>query len=509
MFLLGITGGSGSGKTTLLRAAERLGACALDCDAIYHGLLQSDAALLAELRAAFPAAFVGGTLSLPALAAEVFSDREKLLRLNALTHGHVERAVRARLRQAEAAGTRFAAVDAIALFESGLSRLCDKTVAVLAPLDVRVARLTARDGISADRALARIHAQPSDGEFSEKADFILQNSGSIAEFDTKCTEFLKGVYPMEETKYEALRKTLLADPKNGYDRISEADRAAMEPYIRDYMDFISTCKIEREAVDWTIAEAEKAGFVALRPGMSLKPGDRVYGNNRGKSVIFAVVGSEPLDNGTHICAAHIDSPRLDLKPNPLYEDSELAYFKTHYYGGIKKYQWTTTPLALHGVVAKKDGTVVKVTVGEDANDPIFCVTDLLIHLAADQMKKTLAEGVTGENLNILLGSRPLKDDEGADRIKFAVLCLLNEKYGITEEDFLSAELTMVPAGPARDVGFDRSMIAAYGHDDRVCAYAAFRPMLELGTPKKTAVCVLADKEEIGSEGISGMQSHYF
>ena len=509
MFLLGITGGSGSGKTTLLRAAERLGACALDCDAIYHGLLQSDAALLAELRAAFPAAFVGGTLSRPALAAEVFSDREKLLRLNALTHGHVERAVRARLRQAEAAGTRFAAVDAIALFESGLSRLCDKTVAVLAPLDVRVARLTARDGISAERALARIHAQPSDGEFSAKADFILQNSGSIAEFDTKCTEFLKGVYPMEETKYEALRKTLFADPKNGYDRISEADRAAMEPYIRDYMDFISTCKIEREAVDWTIAEAEKAGFVALRPGMSLKPGDRVYGNNRGKSVIFAVVGSEPLDNGTHICAAHIDSPRLDLKPNPLYEDSELAYFKTHYYGGIKKYQWTTTPLALHGVVAKKDGTVVKVTVGEDANDPIFCVTDLLIHLAADQMKKTLAEGVTGENLNILLGSRPLKDDEGADRIKFAVLCLLNEKYGITEEDFLSAELTMVPAGPARDVGFDRSMIAAYGHDDRVCAYAAFRPMLELGTPKKTAVCVLADKEEIGSEGISGMQSHYF
>ena len=312
MFLLGITGGSGSGKTTLLRAAERLGACALDCDAIYHGLLQSDAALLEALRAAFPAAFVGGTLSRPALAAEVFSDREKLLRLNALTHGHVERAVRARLRQAEAAGTRFAAVDAIALFESGLSRLCDKTVAVLAPLDVRVARLTARDGISADRALARIHAQPSDGEFSAKADFILQNSGSIAEFDTKCTEFLKGVYPMEETKYEALRKPLFADPKNGYDRISEADRAAMEPYIRDYMDFISTCKIEREAVDWTIAEAEKAGFVALRPGMSLKPGDRVYGNNRGKSVIFAVIGSEPLDNGTHICAAHIDSPRLDL-----------------------------------------------------------------------------------------------------------------------------------------------------------------------------------------------------
>ena len=226
-------------------------------------------------------------------------------------------------------------------------------------------------------------------------------------------------------------------------------------------------------------------------------------------MIFAVVGSESLNEGTHICAAHIDSPRLDLKPNPLYEDAGMAYFKTHYYGGIKKYQWTTTPLAIHGVVAKKDGTVVTVTVGEEPGDPIFCVTDLLVHLSADQMRKTLAEGVTGENLRILLGSRPLKDDEGADRVKFAILMLLNEKYGLTEEDFLSAELTMVPAGPAREVGFDRSLIAAYGHDDRVCAYAAFKPLLDLGTPVKTAVCVLADKEEIGSVGISGMQSQYF
>ncbi|MDD6644347.1 MAG: aminopeptidase [Firmicutes bacterium] len=314
---------------------------------------------------------------------------------------------------------------------------------------------------------------------------------------------------MEEKKYEALRKELLSAPTNGYDRISDADLAAMEPYCKEYIDFISTCKIEREAVDWTIAEAEKHGFKPLVPGMELKPGDRVYGNGHGKCVIFAVVGTEPPEHGTHICAAHIDSPRLDLKPNPLYEDSEMAFFKTHYYGGIKKYQWTTTPLALHGVVAKKDGTVVKVTVGEDADDPIFCVTDLLVHLAGDQMKKTLAEGVTGENLRVLLGSRPLKDDEGGDRVRFAVLCLLHEKYGITEEDFLSAELTMVPAGRAREVGFDRSLIAAYGHDDRVCAYAAFKPLLTLGTPKKTAVCVLADKEEIGSVGISGMQSEYF
>ena len=377
-----------------------------------------------------------------------------------------------------------------------------------APREQRIERLMRREGISAEYAAQRIDAQKRDEEFSQMADFTLENAGTQAEFEEKCEQFLKGVFYMDK-KYEALRKEVLFAPKNGYDRISEQDLAAMEPYCKDYIDFISTCKVEREAVEWTIAEAEKAGFQPLVPGMQLKPGDKVYGNNHKKSVIFAVVGKQSLNEGTHICAAHIDSPRLDLKPNPLYEDCEMAYFKTHYYGGIKKYQWTTTPLAIHGVVAKKDGTVVNVTVGEDESDPIFCVTDLLVHLSADQMKKTLAEGVTGENLRVLLGSRPLTGDEGGDRVKFAVMCLLHEKYGITEEDFLSAELTMVPAGRAREVGFDRSLIAAYGHDDRVCAYAAFRPMLTLSAPEKTAVCVLADKEEIGSQGISGMQSDYF
>ncbi|MCQ2419025.1 MAG: aminopeptidase [Clostridia bacterium] len=310
-------------------------------------------------------------------------------------------------------------------------------------------------------------------------------------------------------KYEELRKSIISDRKNGYDRISSEDLAAMEPYCKDYLGFISECKIEREAVEWTIKEAEKHGFKPLVPGMKLVPGDKVYGNGHNKNVIFAIVGMESLDNGAHICAAHIDSPRLDLKPNPLMEDSELAFFKTHYYGGIKKYQWTTTPLAIHGVVSKKDGTTVTVTIGEDDNDPIFCVTDLLVHLSADQMKKPMAEGVTGENLKVLLGSRPLTDDEGKDRVKFHVMKLLNEKYGLVEDDFLSAELTMVPAGRAREVGLDRSLLAAYGHDDRVCAYAAFRPLLEISTPRKTAVCVLADKEEIGSVGISGMQSQYF
>ena len=505
MKILGITGGTGSGKTTLLRAARELGAYTIDCDALYHEMLTENTAMLRALKAEFPAAFANGELQRRELGKLVFGDANALARLNALTHPFVTAEVRARLNAHEAP---WAAIDAIALFESGLGDLCDITVAVTAPEALRVERLMRRDGISREYARSRIRAQKSDAAFAALADHTLENRGETPlAFSTHCRQFLKGVIDM--TNYEELRKNLLAASKNGYDRISDADLEAMDAYCTEYMDFISKCKIEREAVAWTIAEAEKAGFRELVPGMQLKPGDRVYGNNHGKSVIFAVVGSESLNDGAHICAAHIDSPRLDLKPNPLYEDAEMAYFKTHYYGGIKKYQWTTTPLAIHGVVAKKDGTVVNVTVGEDAGDPVFCVTDLLVHLAADQMKKTLAEGVTGENLNILLGSRPLKDDEGADRVKFAVMCLLNEKYGLTEEDFLSAELTMVPAGPARDVGFDRSLIAAYGHDDRVCAYAAFKPLLTLGTPKKTAVCVLADKEEIGSVGISGMQSQYF
>ena len=504
MKVLGITGGTGCGKTTLLKAAESLGFRCIDCDALYHELLQTCKPMLAELQAQFPTAFQNGVPDRKALGSLVFQDEGLLKLLNSITHRYVKDEVILRIQGAE-----YAAIDAVALIEGGLGSLCDTTVAVTAPEEVRVQRLLNRDNITRDYALLRIRAQKSSEEFSAMTDHALCSDQPMEQFHKQCTEFIKGVFKMEEKKYEEQRKSLLNAPKNGYDRISAEDLAAMEPYCKEYMDFISTCKIEREAVEWTIAEAEKNGFKPLVPGMELKPGDRVYGNNHKKAVIFAVIGEKSLNEGTHICASHIDSPRLDLKPNPLYEDSEMSYFKTHYYGGIKKYQWTTTPLALHGVVYKKDGSVVTVTVGEDPTDPIFCVTDLLIHLSADQMRKTLAEGITGENLNILLGSKPLADDEGADRIKFATMMLLNEKYGLIEEDFLSAELTMVPAGPAREVGFDRSLIAAYGHDDRVCAFASFKPLLELGVPAKTAVCVLADKEEVGSNGISGMQSDYF
>jgi len=307
---------------------------------------------------------------------------------------------------------------------------------------------------------------------------------------------------------EELRESLLVSPKNGYTKLTAEQRAEMEAYCKRYIAFIDACKTEREATAWTVETLKKSNFKELRPGMELNPGDRVYYNNRSKSIMVAVIGSESLNWGANICAAHVDSPRMDLKPNPLYEDSEIAYFKTHYYGGIKKYQWTAVPLALHGVVYRKDNTVVTITIGEDENDPVLYVSDLLIHLSADQMKKPLAEGIVGEQLNVILGTEPLEGD-GSDLVKLHIMKLLNEKYGIIEEDFRSAELTIVPAGKCREVGLDRSLLGAYGHDDRVCAYAEIEPLLDMGIPTHTAVCILADKEEIGSVGISGMQSQVF
>ena len=307
---------------------------------------------------------------------------------------------------------------------------------------------------------------------------------------------------------DELRESLLYAPKNGYSEYTPEKREAMNEYCKRYAAFMNACKTEREATAWATKAAEAHGFKPAVPGMEVKPGDKIYMNNRGKSFLIAVIGTEPMSEGANICAAHVDSPRLDLKPQPLYEDSEIAYFKTHYYGGIKKYQWACVPLAIHGVVCKKDGSEVTVTIGEDENDPILVVSDLLIHLAADQMKKTLAEGITGEQLNVILGTEPL-EGEGSDLVKLNIMRLLNEKYGMVEGDFRTAELTVVPAGKCREVGLDRSLLGAYGHDDRACAYAELESILDLPTPKHTAVCILADKEEIGSVGISGMQSHAF
>ena len=307
---------------------------------------------------------------------------------------------------------------------------------------------------------------------------------------------------------EELRESLLMAPKNGYTKITQEDRVEMNAYAKRYMAYMDECKTEREATAWGIREAEKQGFQPFVPGMSVKAGDKIYYNNRGKALILAVVGKKSLAEGANICAAHVDSPRMDLKPNPLYEDSEIAYFKTHYYGGIKKYQWPTIPLAIHGIVYRKDGSSVTITIGEKDDDPILMVSDLLPHLGADQFKKTALEVIGGEQLNVILGTEPI-EGEGSELVKLNIMKWLNDNYGIIEADFQSAELSIVPAGRCREVGFDRSLISAYGHDDRVCGYAQMEALFTIGTPDKTAVCVLADKEEIGSIGISGMQSSFF
>ena len=305
------------------------------------------------------------------------------------------------------------------------------------------------------------------------------------------------------------RNALLYKPQNGLDRISAVEEAEMNDYCEQYKAFLDVSKTERECVVSAIRLAEAKGFKPYTPGMDIAPGDKLYYNNRGKAIMLMIIGQKPLSEGANIGAAHTDSPRLDLKPNPLYEDAELAYLKTHHYGGIRKYQWVTVPLELHGLVVRRDGSEVYVKIGDDPKDPQLVINDLLPHLGREQGKKPLNEAIPSETLNILVGSRPLRDDDGSDRVKVEVLRLLNEKYGITEEDFISAELEAVPAANARDIGLDRSLIGAYGHDDRVCAYAELAAILQLEAPEKTAVCIFADKEEIGSEGVSGMQSEAF
>ena len=304
----------------------------------------------------------------------------------------------------------------------------------------------------------------------------------------------------------------MEDSKNIWLTYDAEEKKELDELAERYEDFLSQCKTERESVKRAVADAEKAGYKNLidiiKSDSSIKAGDKVYAVMMGKAIALFNIGSEPIENGLTILGAHIDSCRLDLKQNPLYEEGELAYLDTHYYGGIKKYQWVTMPLAIHGVVALKDGTVKDIVIGEDESDPVFCVTDLLIHLSQEQMKKTGAKVIEGEKLDVLVGSYPLEGTE-KDAVKSNVLRLLKDKYGIEEPDFISAELVLVPAGRARDMGFDRSMILSYGHDDRVCAYTSLEAMLETGKVKRTACCLLVDKEEIGSVGATGMRSRFF
>ncbi len=312
----------------------------------------------------------------------------------------------------------------------------------------------------------------------------------------------------KKTAGEELAEKLLTKRKNGILRADDETIAAADDFNEGYKAFLNTAKTEREAVAETVKQAEAAGFKPYEKGVKYGAGEKLYFVNRGKAVILTVIGKEPVESGIRLAAAHIDSPRLDMKQNPLYEDKEIAYFKTHYYGGIKKYQWPTVPLSLHGVIIKSDGSSVNVRIGEDEGDPVFCISDILPHLADSQYKRPVSQLIKGEELNIIVGSRPFKDDKVSNKVKLNIMAILNEKYGVVEDDFISAELEAVPAFKASDVGFDRSMVGSYGQDDRVCAYTALQAILQCSDPDKTCMTVLTDKEETGSDGNTGLNSSY-
>ena len=308
---------------------------------------------------------------------------------------------------------------------------------------------------------------------------------------------------------EELKEKLFNKKKVGWENLDTRRKEEIFNFCKDYMDFLNKAKTEREFVKEAKKIADLNGFKDLSEYDTLNAGDRVYFINRNKSMYLAIIGQEKMETGLHIIGSHVDSPRLDLKPNPLYEDTGFAYFKTHYYGGIKKYQWTTIPLSIHGVIVKPNGEKIEVNIGENESDPIFTITDLLPHLAMDQMEKKLKNGIDGEDLNLLIGSIPFDGEKLSEKVKLNILNILNQKYGIVEADLLSSELELVPAFKARSLGFDSSMVAAYGQDDKICAYASFAAMMNLENVKNTAVCILADKEEIGSMGNTGMESHMF
>ena len=306
-----------------------------------------------------------------------------------------------------------------------------------------------------------------------------------------------------------LQKKLFNNKKSGWEKLDDTTKQEVFEYCNSYMDFLNNGKTEREIIKESRTIAELNGFTDIKNMEFLKPGDKVYYVNREKSMYLAVIGYDSIENGINVIGSHADSPRLDLKPNPLYEDDGFAFFKTQYYGGLKKYQWTTIPLAIHGVIVKKDGEKIEINIGEDKNDSIFVITDLLPHLAQEQMQRKLSEGIKGEELNLLIGSIPYNDKDVSEKVKLNILNILNQKYGITEVDFLSSELEIVPAFRARSMGFDNSMVAAYGQDDKVCVYTSLTALMNTQNPKTTAVCIISDKEEVGSMGNTGMESQVF
>ncbi|MBR4201671.1 MAG: aminopeptidase [Oscillospiraceae bacterium] len=528
-YLAGLTGQTGAGKTTVSRLLAAEGISVINADEAARAVVQPGTPCLRALLRLFGSGILlpDGQMNRKAVAAMIFGDSAARQRYEAVIYPYITKYILQTAEQLAAEGARIILLDAPTLFESGIDRFCQSIVSVIASPECRKQRILDRDRLTEAEAARRMNAQHSEEFFRAHSDAVIENNGSPAALPQQVQEAARYLRAQADAYFTAqsitkeepdmekkdtvkeLKESLLMQRKHAALLLDDEKIAQADAFCEDYKIFLNRGKTEREAAAYAVELLEKKGFRAWKRGDAVKAGNKIYVNNRGKAVIAAVIGSEPLEDGIRLTAAHIDSPRLDLKQSPLYEDSELALFKTHYYGGIKKYQWTVLPLALHGVIVRKDGTAVQVCIGEDEGDPIFCVTDLLPHLAQEQVKRTLAQGIKGEELNLLIGSRPFRSEEGSDLVKLRIMQILNEKYGITEADFLSAELEIVPAGKSRDLGFDRSMIGGYGHDDRVCAYPALAAVLDTEYPKHTAVVILTDKEEIGSEGNTGLQSAYF
>ncbi|MBR5071569.1 MAG: aminopeptidase [Oscillospiraceae bacterium] len=515
----GITGRSGSGKSTALDMLSRLGVPVLDCDLIVREIETPGHECFDELVRNYPPEILDarGNLDRRRLADIAFSSPDETKKINGIVHKHVLRELEDRFQRLEKEGRGYCVVEAPQLFESGLDRRCDDIILIAAPESLMKERIMDRDGLDGERAARRLDAQISESELRERCGIVIENAGDLGELASKIKELKNRLDKETETEDQMgeekktagqqLADELFAKNESAIKSYGKENKKEIEAYSRGYMDFMNRSKTEREFARNAAGYLRDRGFSEFEPGKKYSAGDRVYWLNHNKSLVAAVVGTRPLEDGLLIAAAHIDSPRIDIRPHPLYESEDIALFKTHYYGGLKNYQWVTLPLALHGVVSRKDGKDINIVIGEDEDDPIFYISDLLPHLSGKvQGSRTSREVITAEELNIILGTEPYDDDKVKEPVKLQVLKVLNDRYGITEEDFLSAELEIVPAMKARYVGFDKTLMAAYGHDDKICGYTSMTALADLKAPEKTCVLILADKEEIGSVGNTGMDS---
>ena len=518
MRVYGLTGRSGSGKTTALELFRSMDVPVLECDSIVRELESPGQECLNELVREYSEEILlpSGELNRRKLAGIAFSSREQTDKLNSIVLKYVVDRVKKNISELEKE-YRYCVIEAPQLFESGLDAVCDEIILITAPEKRLKERIMQRDRLDESMADMRLSAQISDEELRRRCGIIIENDKGLAEFEDRIRK-IKNTFDtqnMEERKVEEkksagqlLQDELCSKNESAINTYGKEHREQIDEYGRDYMAFMNRSKTEREFACNAAEYLAGKGFKVFEPGKKYKAGDKIYWLNKNKSLVAAVVGKKPLDEGLLITASHIDSPRLDIRPHPLYESEGIALFKTHYYGGIKKYQWVTLPLALHGVVSKKDGTDVTICIGEDEDDPIFYISDLLPHLSRKvQGSRTAGDVINGEELNVILGTEPYDDDKVKNPVKLAVLKTLNDKYGMTEDDFRSAELEIVPAMKARYIGFDKTLIAAYGHDDKICGYTTMTALTELKKPEKTCLMILADKEEIGSIGNTGMNSH--